>query len=486
MNHSPDGRRHAETAADPHPPRRNGAARAAGMAAAVETFIWRDQRPGSGWHKTLLDALRLGWAVSRDLAAGQITLRAMSLVYTTLLSLVPLLAISFSVLKGFGVHNQIEPVLQNAFEPLGERRDEVVEGIIAFVDNVQVGVLGSLGFILLFYTTISLMQKIEHAFNDVWQTAGARSFTERFKDYLTVIVVGPILIFVSVGLSATVMSDPWMQAVAGVESLRWLIELIAWLVPTAIVVAAFTFVYVFVPHTRVRLLPALTGGLIAGVLWNALGWLFAGFVAQATRYTAVYSGFATPILFMIWLYVSWLILLIGASIAFYRQHPEYLAGRQLVGDLSAAARERLALHALRVIGQHYYAGQKPPDAAAIAHRLEVPEQAIQQILTPLETSGLLALTAATPGGYLPACPWENASLHQVLETLHAAGGTQRSQAARSAARLDDKNSPVDDVLRKQQQLSLQALGEVSLKQLVTQSAGDAIAISLPASARAPS
>ena len=456
------------------------------MAAALETFIWRNERQPTRWHKALLDVLRLGWAVSRDLAAGQLTLRAMSLVYTTLLSLVPLLAISFSILKGFGVHNQIEPLLQNAFEPLGERRDEIVDGIIAFVDNVQVGVLGSLGFILLFYTTISLMQKIEHAFNDVWQTAGARSLTERFKDYLTVIVVGPILIFVSVGLSAAVISDPWMQAVTGVDSLRWLVDFLAWLVPTAIVVAAFTFIYIFVPHTRVRLLPALTGGLIAGVLWNALGWLFAGFVAQATRYTAIYSGFATPILFMIWLYVSWLILLIGASIAFYRQHPEYLAGRQLVGDLSAADRERLALHALRVIGQRYYAGQNAPDAAYIARRLRVPEQAIQHILAPLETSGLLALTAATPCGYLPACPWENASLYQVLETLHAACGTQRSQATRYGARLDDLGSPVDDVLRKQQQLSRQALGELSLKQLVTQPTGEAIAISPPASARAPS
>ncbi|MFU8814954.1 MAG: YhjD/YihY/BrkB family envelope integrity protein [Pseudomonadales bacterium] len=458
----------------------------ASLITALEEFVWRDSASRSRLHQALLAVLRTGWAVARDMAAGLITLRAMSLVYTTLLSLVPLLAISFSILKGFGVHNQIQPLLENALEPLGERRDEVVERIVDFVDNVQVGVLGTVGFILLFYTTISLMQKIEHAFNDVWQTSGSRSFTERFKDYLTVIVVGPILIFLSVGLSATVMSDPWMQAVANIQSLGWLIDFLGWLVPMAVVVVAFTFIYVFVPHTRVRLLPALTGGLVAGVMWNALGWLFAGFVAQATRYTAIYSGFATPILFMIWLYVAWLILLIGANIAFYRQNPEYLGGRQMVGDLSAAERERLALQALSVIGQCFYRAQQAPDAAHVARRLRVPEQAIAQILAPLELRGLLATTAATPPGYLPACPWEHVSVHEVLETLHAASGSRHPNTSRFGPAGHDPGSPVDALLRKQQHLSQQVLGDVSLQQLVTGTAAEPAQLSQQASARAPS
>ena len=111
----------------------------------VERFVWGGpQQAQPGWQHHLSQFLRLIWAVGRDVAEGQITLRAMSLVYTTLLSLVPLLAISFSILKGFGVHNQIEPFLLNAMEPLGERKEEIVERIVGFVDNVQVGVLGSI------------------------------------------------------------------------------------------------------------------------------------------------------------------------------------------------------------------------------------------------------------------------------------------------------------------------------------------------------
>ena len=123
-------------------------------------------RSGAAWG---LRVLRVSYALIRDLREGQLTLRAMSLVYTTILSLVPLMAISFSILKGFGVHNQVEPVLLNLLAPLGDKGVEISERIVGFMDNVKVGVLGSLGFVLLFYTVVSLMQKIERAFNYVWQ-----------------------------------------------------------------------------------------------------------------------------------------------------------------------------------------------------------------------------------------------------------------------------------------------------------------------------
>jgi membrane protein len=441
--------------------------RRARVAGSVEDFIWSERPEQSRWRRYLVQVLRLVWAVSRDLAEGQLTLRAMSLVYTTLLSLVPLLAIAFSMLKGFGLHNQIEPLLQNAFEPLGERRDEVVERIIAFVDNVQVGVLGTVGFILLFYTTLSLLQKIEQAFTEVWQTTGARSFTERFRDYLTVIIVGPLLVFVAVGLSVTLMSEPWMQAVSSIRPLGWFIDFLGWMLPIVVAVVAFTFFYLYVPNTRVRWLPALTGGLVAGVLWNGLGWLFAGFVAHATRYTAIYSGFATPILFMIWLYVGWLIMLIGANIAFYRQHPEYLAGRRLADDLSASDRERLALRALCVIGERFYGAQTPPDSQHIARLLRVPEQTVQQLLTPLEETGLLASTATAHGGYLPACPWEQASVYEVLQTLHESSNTPSSVRASFERHRSAADRAIEAMLKERERASRIALDGLSLKQLVT-------------------
>jgi membrane protein len=160
---------------------------------------------------------RFVYALARDLAEGQLTLRAMSLVYTTLLSLVPLLAFSFSVLKGFGVHRQVEPLLYEFLQPLGEKGAEITEQIIGFVDNVRGDVLGGIGLALLIYTVISMIQKVEDTFNYIWQVQKSRSLARRFSDYLSVILVGPVLMVTAMGLLATISSSAAMQAIAEVE-----------------------------------------------------------------------------------------------------------------------------------------------------------------------------------------------------------------------------------------------------------------------------
>jgi membrane protein len=164
----------------------------------VEEAIWRN-RPGatSAWETRALHLVRLAIVLVRDLAQGQLTLRAMSLVYTTLLSIVPLLALSFSVLKAFGVHNQAEPMLRKFLAPLGEKGEEVSHQIIGFIQNMNVGVLGSVGLALLLYTSVSLIQKIEESFNHIWHISHARNLGERFSRYLSVLLVGPILLFLA-------------------------------------------------------------------------------------------------------------------------------------------------------------------------------------------------------------------------------------------------------------------------------------------------
>jgi len=166
--------------------------------------IWDTQIESLPWWKAWpIGVLRVAQVVIRDFTDGHLTLQAMGLVYTTLLSLVPLLAVSFSVLKGFGVHNQIEPILLNFLQPLGERGVEISFNIIQFVDNVKAGVLGSLGLALLIYTVVSLIQKIERAFNYAWHVKNVRPIAQRFSDYVSVIIIGPILMFTAMGITAS-------------------------------------------------------------------------------------------------------------------------------------------------------------------------------------------------------------------------------------------------------------------------------------------
>ncbi len=152
------------------------------------------------WKSIPLKGIRILYVIVRDLVQGQLTLRAMSLVFTTLLSLVPVIAVSFSVLKAFGVHNQVEPLLFGFLEPLGDKGVEVTNQIIGFVDNIKVGVLGAVGIAMLIYTAVSLIQKVEDTFNYTWHVQRSRSFATRFSSYLSVIIIGPVLVFSSLGV----------------------------------------------------------------------------------------------------------------------------------------------------------------------------------------------------------------------------------------------------------------------------------------------
>jgi membrane protein len=341
--------------------------------------------------------------VARELAQGTLTLRAASLVFTTLLSLVPLLAVSFSLLKAFGVHNKLEHVLFGLLEPLGERGAEIAHRIVEFVDQVKVGVLGGVGLLILFLTVLSLVQKVETALNTTWRVRQSRNFVQRFSGYLSVLLVGPLLVFSAVGLMGTIMGTPLVQSLAAIEPFGTLLSLIPKLLPYAFMIAAFSFVYVFIPNTRVRLSSALVGGAVAGVLWATAGWGFAAFVVNSpeSNYTAIYSSFAIAFFFMLWLYVAWLILLVGGTVAFYHQHPEYLG--VMPGELGASnrLRERIALAAMVRIGASHLHGRGPLDAQNLAEQMRLPVALVQDALGALLAEGFLARVDDPATGYLP-------------------------------------------------------------------------------------
>ena len=176
----------------------------------LNSTIWdADLRSLQGWRRFALEASRLLYVVVRELLGGELNLRAMSLVYTTLLSIVPMLAVSFSILKAFGVHNELQPTLVGFFTPLGEEGIELAANVVEFVGNVKVGVLGSVGLALLIYTVVSLLQKVEEALNYVWRIARLRSLPRRISGYLSVVLIGPVLVYSALTMSASVILGRW-------------------------------------------------------------------------------------------------------------------------------------------------------------------------------------------------------------------------------------------------------------------------------------
>lgn len=364
---------------------------------------------------TLAHVLRYPYALVRDIIRGDLTLRAMSLVYTTLLSVVPLFALSFSVLKGLGYHQQLEPVLYSFLEPLGERAYELTARVMDFVNNVSGGVLGSIGLIFLLYNVISTVQKVEESFNFVWRVEQPRSFGRRFSEYLSVMIVGPAVIVAALGMMAALNSTSGMRWIASYEPFGTMLLILGRLTPYILVTGVFTFMYAFVPNTQVRLKAALIGGLFAGIVWAATGAVFASFVSQTSRTMVIYAGFAIVIVALIWLYVSWLILLLGAQLAFYVQNPQYLRPGRGEIQLNSSLRERVALSIMYLIVNDYRAAQRRWTINDLADHLELPGAALGPIVTALERKKLLLL--AEDDSWVPARDPHSIDLADVLDAV---------------------------------------------------------------------
>lgn len=440
----------------------------AGIYAQVKRFLlnelWRTDVESLGWLQRYSYKLsRLLFVLVREFANGQLNLRAMSLVYTTLLSMVPLLAVSFSVLKAFGVHNQIEPLLLNLVEPLGDKGNEIVFNVLGFVENMKVGVLGSVGLALLLYTVISLIQKIEVSFNYVWHAKSTRSLSRRFSDYLSVIMVGPVLVFSALGMTASMMRSEVVQSIVSIEPFGSLVVFASKLMPFLLIIFAFSFVYMFVPNTRVKFRAALVGAVVGGSLWQTSGLIFAEFAASSTKYAAIYSGFAILILFMIWLYLSWLILLFGAQVAYYFQYPEQIRLHSQRQPLSGRFREQMVLLVMYWVTWRFVHEGKPLTLDALTHQLQMPGDRVDETLQLLLERELVVESASEPSEYLLSHDPASLTVAGLLESIRQPSDEQQV--------MEDKVHSVSQVDTLMQRMELgirEQLDGMTLRELVAE------------------
>ncbi|HEY7218082.1 MAG TPA: YhjD/YihY/BrkB family envelope integrity protein [Candidatus Binatia bacterium] len=341
-------------------------------------------------------------------------LQAMSLTYSTLLSLVPFLAVMFSVLKAFGVQNALEPFLVQMLQPLGGGAHDITARIISFVDNLRVGILGAAGVAMLFYTVVSLVAKIEDALNRIWRLPRSRTWGQRITAYLSVVLVGPVMVFTALTLTASAQSYWLVERLVQIGFVNYIFTLTTNIMPFVLFCATFTFLYKLIPYTRVRLSSALVGGATAGILWQLVGTVFAVFVANSARYAAIYSGFAIMIVFLIWLYVGWLIFLIGAEVAYFHQHPSAFIREALPGGKGHRFQEWLALSALIEITQRHFSSAPPWRSTELAAHLGV--SSLENLFDEFVRAGIL-LRSADPEGVALARPPETVSVKDVLDIV---------------------------------------------------------------------
>jgi membrane protein len=393
--------------------------------ARLRETLWGEREALSRFQHELRLAGRYLYALSRDLLDGQLSMRAMSLVYTTLLSLVPLLALAFSLLKGVGAHNNLEPILIEFLAPLGTQGADLARNIVGFVENIKVGVLGSLGVVLLIYTVLSMIQKIEDAFNYIWRVEMRRRLGQRIGEYLSLLLVGPVTVFAALAMTATVMSSGLVAQLAAIEPMGAVLYVLGRLVPYLVIVLLFTFLYTFIPNTRVRPSAAFGGGLLAGFLWQSASLAFASFVANSPNYNVIYSGFAIVILALIWLYVGWLILLLGCQLAYYLQYPERLTPTRVAPHMWGRSAELLGLQIVALVGRRFLAGEPPVTVDQLHRELPALPEHIERIVEVLLHHGVLAESGAGGRQLLPKRDLDSLTVAQLWQLLREGAEARR-------------------------------------------------------------
>lgn len=378
----------------------------------VDPLLFGQWANSAGPLSQLVRLLRYPYALLRDLSRGQINLRAMSLVFTSMMSLVPLVAFSFALLKAFGLHRDLEPIIYEFFRPVGNSATELTARVMTFADSVSGGLVGSVGLTLLLWTLVDTIEKVEGSFNFLWRVEQPRSFGRRVTEYLTLIILGPLTLVGFLALAHVALANASVQHIANLPVIDTLFSFSVQAAPYAMVTLIFTVLYVFVPNTRVRITPALIGGITAGVIWAAVGKLFTAFVVYSTRLTIVYAGFAIIIAALLWTYLGWLILLIGTQLSFYVQNPNYLRLGLLELRLSSVELEDLALKIMYLVGRAHNRTGPRWNAQNLSVELGLPAIAVAELANGLERAGLL--TSTDHEMLVPARDLDHITLLQIL------------------------------------------------------------------------
>jgi len=277
--------------------------------------------------------------------------------------------------------------------------------------------------LFLILTVLSLVKKIESAFNHTWRIQVTRNLFQRFSNYLSVILIGPLFLFTAAGLTASFHSATMVDKLLSIEPFGTILLLLGELLPYLLTIITFTLIYILIPNTKVKFKSALYGAVAATILWKGAGSLFTSFIVDSTNYTAIYSGFAILVIFMIWIHINWLIVLTGASVAYYHQNPDCISDQSQVVRLSCQLREKLALTIMQLVANNFHHNKGNWTIKTLAKKTDISETAIAMIITALQSKNLITTTGKNNQQYLLSQASESISIDMILEAARTAEET---------------------------------------------------------------
>ncbi|HBA88648.1 MAG TPA: ribonuclease BN [Geobacter sp.] len=395
--------------------------------------IWEHDPSAVGGAKGKLLRLAqfLGFVCSNFMANNTL-LRATALSFTTLLSFVPLLALAFSVLKGLGAQNRLAPLI---LAQVTAGSEEVVNRVISYIGNTNMGSVGAIGLAALIFTAISMLGSVEEAFNAIWGVHETRTFYRKFSDYLSVLVSGPLLLLAATSITTTLQSK-WL--------IEWMMErtyigdlflFVLRFTPYVSVWVAIFLLYIFIPNTRVRYPSAMIGAVLAGTLWEFAQWAYINFQVGAGNYNAIYGTLAALPILMVWIFVSWTIVLFGMEVVAAHQNRATFR-RDIRGrEISHGFQELVALALLRHIAEAYYLGKPGWGELHLAMKLGMSSRIIRSTLDHLSEGGFIVQAADGSGSYYPARDMGRVEVAEVLLCFRNRGASSSIEGEEQAAEI---------------------------------------------------
>jgi len=393
----------------------------------LKTDIWRIRRRKLPRLKSLLiHHVRIVLLSLRGFAEDKCQLRASALTFFSLLSIVPVFAMAFGIAKGFGFEKKLEELATSSLKGQEEVLTKVIDFAQNMLENTSGGLVAGIGIAILFMSVISVLGNVEHAFNDIWGIKTPRKFVRKLSDYLTIMLICPMLLIVSSSATVYIQS----QIVTIVEKLTILGPLAGLILffikflPYCVLWIVFSFIYIVMPNTKVNFSSGVFAGVVAGTIYQLVQWVYITFQIGASKAGAIYGSFAALPLFLVWLQLSWRIVLLGSEFSFAHQNVDTYEMEPDCNDVSPSFKRLLSLRIVQLVVKRFAQAEVALDADQIAHELEMPIRLVNELIYELINAEILIEVESgeeKTHAYQPAQDPDNFTLSFVIESLEKKG-----------------------------------------------------------------
>ncbi len=408
-----------------------------------------------------INFVRIVFLVLKGFQDNECPLHAASLTYNSLMAIVPILALALAILRGLGAGDWAEQHLIEAIVTMPDQFQSFVANLFMYVKNTNFATLGGIGLILLLWTVVQVLGCVEMSFNQVWGVTMPRRLLRKFSDYLSIVVVVPILMVAATTINAT-LSNPTLINLLQ-ESFGYAHFLYSWFLsflPLLATWVAFVFLYKLMPNTRVLAMPAIVSGIIGGSLWIIWQWFYIELQIGISRYNAIYGTLASVPIFLFWLYISWWIILLGAEIGFALQNYSTYKMEQKAHGASTQSRIMLALSIMSHAAQSMMINVPQFEINAYAHTHRVPVRLIHEVVGALVSANLLADVSDGEDRYVLLKVPDSIRVKDIINVIVQHGVTPRSLG------LDMLNPAIRHVMGKMDAGSAEALRDFSVADLL--------------------